>query len=138
DQNAHHNDERVQNQFESLREGKREHQQRGGKSTDNAKEELDPHEAIHKAAIDKTREGAADAHCEQVGTNNGGELKNAVADEIAGERAGNELIDEATRRQLSRRRQRFSILHHYWNLPDRNGHRQRPLSLYQSRPCESL
>src|SRR5206468_4089556 len=98
DKDTHHHDQRVQDQFESLGKGKRKHQQRRRKSADNAKEKFDPDEAISKAAIDVTGERAANAHREQIRTDNGGELKNAVADEIARQRAGYKLIDEAASR----------------------------------------
>src|SRR5207302_5320944 len=97
-QNAHDDNQRVQNQFEALREGKRKHQQRRGKPADDAEEKLDAHETIREAAVDIAGQGAADAHREQVRPDNGGELKNAVSDEIAGERAGDKLIDQATSR----------------------------------------
>ncbi len=61
DQNPHHKDHSVKNQFESLREGKREHQKRGGKAADDTEEKLNPYEAIREAAIDVAGEGAADA-----------------------------------------------------------------------------
>ncbi len=98
DQNAHHQDQRVQNQFETLGEGKRKHQQGGGKAADDAEEKLDPHEAVCETAVDVARERAADAHREQVRADDSGELKDAVSDKIAGERAGDEFIDEAARR----------------------------------------
>src|SRR6266481_1670809 len=97
-QNTHHNDQRVQNQFESLREGKRKHQQRRGKAADDAEKKLDPHEAIREAAIDVAGKSAADALGEKIRADDGGELKDAVSDEIAGERAGDKLVDEAASR----------------------------------------
>jgi len=51
DQNAHRNDQRVQNQFESLREGKRKHEQRGGKTADDAEKKLDPHKTIREPRL---------------------------------------------------------------------------------------
>src|SRR6266849_776745 len=97
-QNTHHDDQRVQNQFKSLREGKRKHQQRGRKPADDTEEKLDPDEAIRETAIDVAGERAADAHREKVRADDGGELKDAVSDKIAGERAGDKLIDEAASR----------------------------------------
>src|SRR6266568_3996624 len=98
DQNAHHDDEGVQNQFEALREGEREHQDGGRKAADDAEEKLDPNEAMNEATVDVAGKRAADTHSEEIRADDGGELKDAVADEIAGERAGDELVDEAARR----------------------------------------
>src|SRR6267143_2057582 len=98
DQNAHDNDQRVQNQFESLREGKRKHQQRGGKAADHAKQKFDPNEAIREATVYLAGKSAADAHREQIRADDGGELKDAVPDQIACERAGDKLVDEAASR----------------------------------------
>src|SRR6266568_4229139 len=95
DQNAHHDDEGVQNQFEALREGEREHQDGGRKAADDAEEKLDPNEAMNEATVDVAGKRAADTHGEEIRADDGGELKDAVADEIAGERAGDELVDEA-------------------------------------------
>ncbi len=93
DQNAHHNDHRVQNQFETLGKGKRKHQQRGGKAADDAEKKLNPYEAIREATVNVAGESAANAHREKIRADDGGELKDAVSDEIAGERAGDELVD---------------------------------------------
>ena len=43
---------------------------------------------------DEAREPAADAHGEQVAADDGRELKDAVAEQIAGQRAGDQLIDQ--------------------------------------------
>ena len=72
--------------------------QRRRKAADHAEQELDPNKAIGEAAIQIARERAANAHREKVRADDGGELEDAVADQIAGERARNELIDEAARR----------------------------------------
>src|SRR2546429_686881 len=95
---SHNDDQRVQNQFESLREGKRKHQQRRGKAADHAKQKLDPHEAIREAAVYVAGERAADAHGEQVRADDGGKLKDAVSNQIACKRAGDKLVDEAASR----------------------------------------
>src|SRR5712664_3577447 len=97
-QNTHHDDQRVENQFETLGEGERKHQKRGGKAADDTEEKLNPYEAIREAAIDVAGEGAADAHREKIRADDGGELKDAVSNEIAGERASDEFIDEAAGR----------------------------------------
>ena len=82
----------------SLRVGERQKQQRGRKSADDAEHQLDPDEALHEAAIDVARERTADAHGKEVVADDGGKLKDAVAEEIAGERAGDQLIDQAASR----------------------------------------
>ena len=43
---------------------------------------------------DESREIAAHAHGEQVAADDRGELKDAVAQQVAGERTGDELIDQ--------------------------------------------
>ena len=43
---------------------------------------------------DEPREIAADAHGEQVAADDGGKLQDAVAEQVAGERTGDQLVDE--------------------------------------------
>ena len=49
-------------------------------------------------APDEARQPAADPHREQIGADDGGELQDAVAEQIARQRAGDELIDQPARR----------------------------------------
>ena len=44
--------------------------------------------------MDEARQRAADAHGEQVAADDGGELEDAVAEQIAGQRAGDQLVDQ--------------------------------------------
>src|SRR6185437_640959 len=65
DQNAHNHNKGVENQFEALRESEGHHQERGGKTTDNTEQELDPNETIDEATIQIAGKRAADAHREE-------------------------------------------------------------------------
>src|SRR5712691_1337462 len=80
DQNAHHDDQRVENQFEALREGKRKHQEGGRKAADDAEEKLDPHEAMNEAMVDVAGERAADTHGEEIRADDDGDADGHRAD----------------------------------------------------------
>jgi len=57
----------------------------------------DADELTRQVAADEPRQEAADAHREQVGADDRGELEDAVADQIARHRAGDQLVDEPAR-----------------------------------------
>src|SRR5579859_7473329 len=67
DEHAHHYDQRVENQLEALRERKGKHQQRGRTPASHAEPQFSPREPLNELAIEIAREGAADAHGEEVG-----------------------------------------------------------------------
>src|SRR5215470_58573 len=66
DQNAHYDNKGVKNEFEALREGKRQHQKRRRKAANHAEEQLNPHEAVYESAMDVAGECAANSHGEEV------------------------------------------------------------------------
>ena len=44
--------------------------------------------------FDVSREPRADAHGEEIDADDGGELRDGIAEQIAGERAGDQLVDQ--------------------------------------------
>src|SRR5690348_4988778 len=102
-ENAHDDDEGIENQFESLCECEGHHQESGRNTSNDTKHQLDPDKTMDEAAIDVAGERAADAHREKIRANDGLELKNAVTHQVARERARDELIDEPARRNQQHR-----------------------------------
>src|SRR5690242_2107441 len=70
-ENAHDDDEGIENQFETLREGKGHHQKSGRKTADDTKHQLDPNKTMDEAAIDVAGKRAADTHREQIRADDG-------------------------------------------------------------------
>ena len=60
---------------------------------------------LDEAVVKVARQPRADAHREQVGANDGRELRDGVAEKITRERAGNELVDQPAARDHERREQ---------------------------------
>ena len=71
------------------REQRRRHQ-----PADQADQQLDAQEVRDQLALEKARQPRADAHREQVGADDGGELQDRVAQQVARQRAGRELVDQ--------------------------------------------
>ena len=94
DQHADDHHERVHQQLESLRVGEGQEKQRRRESADHAQHQLDPHEAVGQPAMDVARERAANPHRKQIAADDGRELQDAVAEQVAGERARDQLVDE--------------------------------------------
>ena len=80
--------------WKSLGVGEGQKQQGRGKTANHSQQQFDPDEAVGESAIDVAGKRAADPHGKQVAADDRGELKNAVAEKIAGERARDELVDE--------------------------------------------
>src|SRR5579884_2077574 len=87
----------IEQQPERLRVGEGEEQHGGRESAHQPDHQFDRYEARHQPARDEFGHPASDAHSEQVAAYDGGELQNAVAQQIAGQRAGNQLINESAR-----------------------------------------
>jgi hypothetical protein len=94
DQNSDDNHHGVHQKLKPLGVGEGQKEQRRGETSNHAQQQLDPHKSVRKAAIDVARKGAADAHGKQVAADDGGKLKNAIAEQVAGERPRDELVDE--------------------------------------------
>ena len=94
-ENAHDRNKGIEDQFKTLGEGESYHQQRRRKAANHAEEQLNPDEAVNKPATDVPGERAADSHSEQICPDDRRELKHAVTDEVARQRAGNQLVNEA-------------------------------------------
>src|ERR1019366_6703800 len=61
---------------------------------DEADEQLDAQELRDELAFEKARQPRADTHREQVRADDGRELQDRIAEQVAGERARGELVDE--------------------------------------------
>ena len=99
---AHDRDETVQQHLERDQAGRRQRgmrgEQRGGhQAADEAHDQLDAHEHRGQLLAHVARGPGAQAHGEQVGADDRGELQHRVAQQVAGERAGAQLVDQAAR-----------------------------------------
>src|SRR5260370_35411241 len=94
-QRANQDDNGVQDQAEGFRVGEGEEHQRGGESADQADHQLDGDKARHQAAMQESREAAPDPHGEEIAAGDSGNLKDALAQQAAGERASDQLVNEA-------------------------------------------
>ena len=82
--------ERRGSEAESDKEGER------GKAADDADQQLDFDETGERVFVfDVAGEVRADAHCEEVQADDAGELQDAVAEEVTGERRHDEFVGEA-------------------------------------------
>ena len=75
----------------------------------SADQQLDAHEVRDQLALEVARQPGADAHREQVGADDGGELQDRVAQQVAGERAGDELVDQPAGRDDEDRGQQRDV-----------------------------
>ena len=94
DQDTDHDDDRVHQKLKALRVGEGQKQQRRREAAHHSKQQFNPHKPVCETAVDVARKRAADPHGEQVAADDGGELKNAIAEKIACERPRDELVDE--------------------------------------------
>mmetsp|Transcript_6193 Transcript_6193/g.24988 ORF Transcript_6193/g.24988 Transcript_6193/m.24988 type:complete len:300 (-) Transcript_6193:3283-4182(-) len=62
---------------------------------DHAHQKLHLQEHAHQLPLDKARQPGAQAHREEIHTDDGGELQHRVAEQVAGERARRQLVDQA-------------------------------------------
>ena len=108
-QDAHHKrnfqpDEQADEQHQGVqREAERwcgerlqREQRRRHQPADQTHEQLDAQEVRDQLALEEARQVGAQPHREQVGADDGRELQDRVAEQVAGERAGGQLVDEAT------------------------------------------
>src|SRR5262249_9055973 len=98
DQHAGDEDGAVEQKPEiaDMLEGEKEQRRRG--AADCPDQDLDADEGADEVAGDVARQPGADAHGREVAAYDGGELRDAVAEQIAGKRAGDQLVDEAAGR----------------------------------------
>ena len=93
-QDAHGDHQEIQRELEAVRIGEGQKQRRGRESADHAHHQLDRDEPRHQRSAQISRRRASEAHREQIRPDDGRELQNAVAEQIAGERSGDQLINE--------------------------------------------
>src|SRR5215467_13582787 len=93
-QRSHRDYHQVQGQTKTLSVGERKEEHRGREAAYQPDHQLDRDEARHEAAAEESGEEAADSHREQIRANDGGELEDAVAEQVACESAGDQLINE--------------------------------------------
>ncbi len=95
DQDADDQHQGVEGEAERGRAGGLQREQRRRhQPADQADEQLDAQEVGDQLALEPARQPRADAHGEQVGADDGRELEDRVAEQVAGERAGGELVDQ--------------------------------------------
>ena len=97
DQDADGEDERVEREAErGRRQRLQREQRRRHQAADQADQQLDAQELRHQLALEVARQPRADAHREQIAADDGRELEHAIAQEVTGERTGDQLIDQPT------------------------------------------
>jgi hypothetical protein len=69
-------------------------QQSGGKAAEQTHQQFDLDEAHQQVADDVLRQPGADAHGKQVGADHGGELRHRIAQQVARQRAGDQLVGQ--------------------------------------------
>jgi hypothetical protein len=73
---------------------KDEEQRRRRQPAEDADQQLDLHEARDQIALDVARQPRADAHRKEIGADHGRELHHRIAEQIARQRAGDQLVGE--------------------------------------------
>ena len=104
-QRADHQHQAIERQAEVLHAIEQQEQQRGRAAADCCDQHLDADEHRRLVRADIARAPRAHAHREQIGADDCGELRDAVAQQIGGERAGEQLVDQATGRDDEGRRE---------------------------------
>jgi hypothetical protein len=105
DERAHHHHQRVEDRTEHVGPAEGEKEDRRRQAADGSDEDLHDDELSDRRARDVARHPRPDAHREEIRADDGGELRDAVAEQIAGQRAGHELVDQPARRDEENRRQ---------------------------------
>jgi hypothetical protein len=99
DQDADQQHQAVEREAEGPRvEGEQQEQQPGREAAEQADQQFDLDEAHQQIAADIFRQPGADAHREQVDADHGGELHHRVAQQVARQRAGDQLVSQAAGR----------------------------------------
>ncbi len=94
-QDADGDHQQIQHQPEALGIGEGQKQHGGREPAHQPDHQFDGDETAHQAPYQVARQETANPHREQVAADDGGKLKYAVAEQIAGESACDQLIDEA-------------------------------------------
>ncbi len=97
DQNADQQHQRIQRQPKRAAPGEDQKQRRRGKAAQDAHRQFDLNEARDQAAHHVARQPGADPHREQIAADDGGKLGDGITQQIGGERAGNQFVDQAAR-----------------------------------------
>src|SRR6202030_4326926 len=93
---SNHDYKGVHQKLKSLGVCECKKQQCRRESSNHAEKQFDPDKAVGKTAINVAGEGAPNSHREEVTANDRRKLKHAVAEQVAGERSRNELVNEPT------------------------------------------
>jgi hypothetical protein len=109
DEDAEDGDQHVEHEPERGRVGEGEEEDGGRESSHQPHEQLDRDEPRDQSAREEPRQPAPDSHGEEIRPDHRGELRHAVAEQIAGERAGDELVDQPARGDEEDRRGREGL-----------------------------
>ena len=94
DQDADDEHHAVEHDAKAVGEAEGQKENRRREAADQAHHQLDQDETAGHAAHDEARQAGADAHREQIRADDRGELRDAVAQQVAGQRARDQLVDE--------------------------------------------
>jgi hypothetical protein len=95
DHGADEDEDREQERADGAEVGVAEEQAGGREPADDGDDQLDGDEAVVEVALDRLAEPRAEAHRAEVDADDEAELGDGVAEQVAGHRRGDELVDEA-------------------------------------------
>ena len=98
DQHPDHQHQRIEHHAKIAHQRKQQEQPRRRPAAQCSDQDFHPHEHAHLIAADMARKPAANAHREQIAADHRGKLGDAVAQEIACQRARQKLVDQPARR----------------------------------------
>ena len=105
DKSADDQDDAIKRQAEIGDAIEKQEQQRRRKAADDRDEDFDADEHREFVALHPARQPGPHAHGEQIAADDGGKLGDAVAKQIARQRAGEEFVDKAAGRDDKGRKQ---------------------------------
>src|SRR5205085_10787648 len=94
-QDAQNDHDQIKEELEALGEGEGQKKKAGREAAHHSHNQFNPDKAVGQPAPDKAGEKAANAHGEEIAADDGGELKDAVTNQIAGYSASDQLVDQA-------------------------------------------
>src|SRR5205085_2883863 len=97
DERADHEDDEIEKQLEPLQSREAEEQQRRRQTAGECDGELDVDEFRGELAIDESREPGADAEGGEIEADDQRELRDRIAEHVAGNSAREQLVDQAAR-----------------------------------------
>jgi hypothetical protein len=102
DQHAHQSDDSIQRHAELRHMRKQQEQDGGRRTTHHADHDLDAHEVVEQPLAHIARQPRPDAHGEQVSTDDRRELRDRIAQQVAGERTRHQLVHQSAARDDER------------------------------------